>query len=114
MADSLKVILGSRIQAARKRARLSQEALAGRIGRTPESISNIERGQQLPGIDTLIELARALDTSVMVFIEGLDQPRELTPDRARQEAEHIEVIRSLSSAGLRIATEQVKVLKAVK
>ncbi|WP_352698647.1 helix-turn-helix transcriptional regulator [Mesorhizobium sp. M0152] len=31
-----------------------------RVGRTPESISNIERGKQLPSIATLAELARIL------------------------------------------------------
>jgi DNA-binding XRE family transcriptional regulator len=37
----------------RRRAKLSQEALAEKIGRASESISNIERGVQLPNIETL-------------------------------------------------------------
>ena len=44
------------MQAARRRAGLTQEALAALIARTPESVSNIERGRQLSTIETLVDL----------------------------------------------------------
>lgn len=45
MADELKRRLGLTVQAARRRAGLTQEGLAAQIARTPESVSNIERGR---------------------------------------------------------------------
>jgi transcriptional regulator with XRE-family HTH domain len=48
------------VRAARRRAGLTQDELASRIAKTPESISNIERGQQTPSLETLAALAREL------------------------------------------------------
>lgn len=82
MSVSLKRFIGARVQAARKRARLSQEAVAASVGRTPESISNIERGKQLPNIETLSELAHVLKVPLSEFFEGLDAKRTVSPARA--------------------------------
>ncbi|MBN9078703.1 MAG: helix-turn-helix transcriptional regulator [Rhizobiales bacterium] len=41
MTEGLKRAIGTRVKTARRRAGLSQEALAAKIRRTPESISNI-------------------------------------------------------------------------
>jgi transcriptional regulator with XRE-family HTH domain len=48
-----------RLQAARRQRGLTQEELAFKINKTAESISNIERGIQLPSIETLARLSRA-------------------------------------------------------
>ncbi|WP_177302911.1 helix-turn-helix transcriptional regulator [Methylobacterium sp. 174MFSha1.1] len=45
--------IGTRVRRAREAAGLTQEALAGAIDRSKEAISNIERGVNLPTIDTL-------------------------------------------------------------
>lgn len=60
MTEPLKRTLGSRVRAARKRAGLTQDELASRIDKTPESISNIKRGAQTPALETLSALAREL------------------------------------------------------
>lgn len=111
MSDSLKRFIGARVQAARKRAKLSQEALAGAVGRTPESISNIERGKQLPNIETLSELARVLKVPLAEFFEGLEARQAVSRERAHLEAELLETARQMSPKLVKIALEQVKVLK---
>lgn len=112
MSSSLKQSIGVRVQAARKRAKLSQEALAAKVSRTPESISNIERGVQLPNIDTLAELARVLSLPLSEFFEGVDATAPtVSRERAKLEAEVRDLLRDLGPKMLKIAVEQMKVLK---
>ena len=73
--------LGLTVQAARRRAGLTQEALAALIARTPESVSNIERGRQLPTIETLVDLVRVLEVPPPDFLDGLDGGSGLSRER---------------------------------
>lgn len=59
--NELNVRIGNRIKALRKDKKVSQEELAGAIGKTKDTVSNIERGVFLPRIDTAEEIANALD-----------------------------------------------------
>lgn len=114
MTAQLKQVVGARIRAARLRAGMSQEAVAARINRTPESISNIERAQQLPALDTLLELAAVLEMPLLDIIDAAKEDRKLTAQRALGEAKLGEIVRSLSDTALAIAVEQLKALMAVK
>jgi HTH-type transcriptional regulator / antitoxin HipB len=58
---------------ARRRAGLSQKALAQRIGADQSYVSKVERGGVDLQTSTLIELARALDLEPMLI------PRQLVP-----------------------------------
>ena len=60
---------GERIKQARKRSGLSQKELAKRLSVTPALISNIERGDRNPKIETIRKIAIALDTSFSLLIE---------------------------------------------
>jgi len=111
MEKDLKQAIGTKIHAARKRAAMSQEVLADHVGRTPESISNIERGKQLPNVDTLAQLARILNVPLTEFFEGLGGRRNLSRERVQLEAELFETARDLTPKLLRIAVEQVRILK---
>ncbi len=53
-------VVGRRIRAARERLGLTQAELATLLGRTPTSISYWEGGQRSPGLEEIVELARAL------------------------------------------------------
>ena len=88
-----------------------QETLADGVGRTPESISNIERGKQLPNIETLSELARVLKVPLTEFFEGLEARHTVSRERALLEAELLETARQLAPRLIKVALEQVKVLK---
>lgn len=61
------------LAAARRRAGLSQAALARRIGADQSYVSKVERGGVDPQTSTLLELARALDLELMLV------PRQLVP-----------------------------------
>jgi transcriptional regulator with XRE-family HTH domain len=114
MTEGLKRAIGTKVKTARRRAGLSQEALAAKIRRTPESISNIERGQQLPAIDTLIELATVLQVPLSDFFRAFNDQRKLSRERAENEATIEELIRSLSDTAVKIAAEQIRALAKVR
>lgn len=52
---------------------LSQAALAARVGKAQVQISRLESGVNVPRVDTLAEVLRALDHELMAV------PRELVP-----------------------------------
>ena len=66
----LKQHIGIRVRAARTRRGLTQEGVAEQIGKAAETVSNIERGQTLTGLDTLERLSRCLQIPVSEFFEG--------------------------------------------
>jgi transcriptional regulator with XRE-family HTH domain len=53
-------VIGERIREARRRAHLTQEAVANRIGIDRPSIVEIEQGQRNMTIDTLLRIADAI------------------------------------------------------
>ena len=61
MKEGLSEIIGIRMQAARKECGLTQEQLAEAIGKTVETVSNIERGVKLPALATLHTISQALN-----------------------------------------------------
>ena len=55
---------GAAVQAGRKRQGLTQEALGERLGVTPQAVSKWERGEAVPDVGTLVDLAATLENSV--------------------------------------------------
>lgn len=74
MAGDMKSALAVRLKDARRKAKLSQEELAEKVGRSVDGISNIERGINLPSLDTLIDICGALSISAAVLVEELQSP----------------------------------------
>lgn len=62
--DSAKEFLGKRIQELRKNKKLTQPALAEKIGVDGKYISRIETGSSYPSLDTIDSLAEALEVEV--------------------------------------------------
>ena len=62
--DTLEARFGKRLRHLRRRADLSQEQLAERIGKSVDLVSMIERGRVAPSFRTLDDLAVALDVRV--------------------------------------------------
>jgi len=70
--------------ACRKRAGLSQEALAVRASLHRTQIGLLERGKRVPKIDTLIKLAVALEIHAGDLMAGIAwEPGENEPGRFR-------------------------------
>lgn len=112
MTDELKRSLGARIRSARKRAGLTQDELATRISKSPESVSNIERGAQLPMLDTLSDIARVLDAPLTELLAAPE--RGISAGRLRLESELAELGRTLDEDRLAIAVQQVAALAGAK
>ena len=74
--------LGHRIQARRKYAGLSLRDLAAKTALTASFISQVERGQTNPSIDSLRRIAEALQVSLLYFLSDHQPPRQKS--RARK------------------------------
>jgi transcriptional regulator with XRE-family HTH domain len=62
---------GTNLRNARKRAALSQEALALDAGLHPTEINRLESGRRNPGLLTIVKVANALDVPTAVLVENL-------------------------------------------
>ena len=60
--------MGSRIQQRRKRLGITQEQLAEKTGVSTSFIGHIERGTQIPSVETLWKICRAIGCSMDTVI----------------------------------------------
>lgn len=64
-----KQLLGARIKELRKRRGISQEQLADRVDVDPKFISFIECGRSAPSLETIENIARALNMEIKELFE---------------------------------------------
>ena len=84
--------IGHNISAIRKIRGISQEDLAFIIGKTTNTISNIERGVNAGKLETLLDIARALDVEFVEFLNDAYSDRMNIKDRKKIN----EIVRMLS------------------
>ena len=75
--EKLKDILGANIASYRKRQRLTQAGLAEKLNYSDKAVSKWERGESMPDVLTLVQLAQLFDVSVN---DLLTDPNSLPPD----------------------------------
>ena len=63
--------IGSRIKAAREKAGMTQEDLAAALEMSPTHISVIERGVKSPKLETLVNIANALNVSSDMLLQDV-------------------------------------------
>lgn len=70
----MKLELGAVLHACRERAGLSQEALAGMLGRSRTCISKFEKNHKMPDINTIILWAEITNSRevIVAYIYGID------------------------------------------
>lgn len=66
---STKELLGARIKELRKKAQISQEELAGKIGMHYKNLSRIEAGRGYPTLQNLENIAAVLKVEMKEFFE---------------------------------------------
>jgi len=110
METRIKIYIAQTLRSARKQKGFTQEDLGERIGRTAESLSNIERGKAIPSIETLVSLAMALELPLRAFFPDLEQKGEPTPKRLHLEAKAVGIIRMLPEKSLETAIDQLHAL----
>ena len=89
--EELKRLFGLRVQALRRRRGLTQEALAEAIGKSVDTISNVERGAGSPRVETALDIANTLG----VTLAELFDVEERADDRGREHRKAIEKIVAL-------------------
>ena len=72
--DELKINIGKAIRYNRKKKGLSQYELAELTNLSPSYISEIETGKKVPSIDTLLNIADALDVDLWDLLIPIDLP----------------------------------------
>ena len=97
--EELKIRVGSTIAGLRKEAGLTQAELAEKLNYSDKAISKWERGESMPDVLTLMQLARTLGTDMNTMV-GFDAPAAREPEKPltgrRRLADH-GVIQKLSS-----------------
>ncbi|HEY0122523.1 MAG TPA: helix-turn-helix transcriptional regulator [Rhizobium sp.] len=78
--------VGQQIRLARKKQRMSQEALAKCIGLTFQQIQKYEIGTNRVSASKLFEIATALQRPVSYFFEGFADAAERDPTEAERES----------------------------
>jgi transcriptional regulator with XRE-family HTH domain len=99
--------LGARLRELRKRAGLSQQQLAGRIGVAGVTVSKWERGLTYPSAQDVPAIARALGVSVGALY------RESAPDGPTLEASVRELTRALRTVLQVGGTVTVRIAHAI-
>lgn len=64
-------ILGANVRDARRTNAVTQAQLAERVSRSVETISNLERGKLVPGVETLLMISEALKVPLSTLVKGL-------------------------------------------
>ncbi len=104
---------GKRIQTLRKRQRLTQEELAQQIGKSADTISNIERGFSSTRIETAVAIADKLGTTLSDLFDFQAIPSAEREAR-RLTNELLELIRPLDAPTIEAITAQVEIMLRVK
>jgi transcriptional regulator with XRE-family HTH domain len=87
---------GVRLSQLRERVHLSMTQLAALIGVDYMQVSRYEKGQTLPSLETAVRLARALEVSLDLLVNGGEAPSALaaplTNPRLRERMRQLEAI----------------------
>ncbi len=105
----LKKRIGNRVNALRKARGMNRDDLAGLIGRSVNAVGKLERGDHLPNLSTLLDLAEALDVSVPDLL-GVDAPAQSDPKRESLMAQSNAVLHTLPTKELKRAVDLLKLL----
>ncbi len=112
MGVDLKRLIGLKVQAARARKKWTQEQVAAAIDRTPESVSNIERGRNLPTLETLSRIAHTLGVPLRDFFDDQGEFRGRNQRRIALELKIRELVRELRDDDLEIALGHVEIIRS--
>jgi len=102
----MKEFIGQMVRDGRKNKGMTQEDLAAVIDLSVQAISNLERGETLPNLQSLVSLSEALNIPIQHFFEHSDS----SPARNKKEAELIGLLHELDDKSLDIAIKQIRAL----
>lgn len=111
MAMNLKHHIGLRVKSARLKAGITQEQLAEKIGKSVETVSNLERGHYMTSVETLHHVSEALKVSLVYFFKGVGVGRAAPKVRLERELELQRLAEELTFEELDLAIRLVKGIK---
>lgn len=100
------MILGERIQYFRKRAGLSQEGLAERLGVSRQAVSKWETDEALPDAERIISLAVVLGVTTDALLLGREEPQSPAGETVSQPAPYPEWLEHLPRGLARLFREK--------
>ncbi|WP_051610259.1 helix-turn-helix domain-containing protein [Terasakiella pusilla] len=103
----MKEFIGAMIRTGRKNKEMTQEDLAAVVDLSVQAISNLERGETLPNLQSLVALSNALNIPIQNFFTQSGN----TPSRDKKEAEIIGLLHELDDRSLDIAIKQIQALR---
>ncbi|MCB1462647.1 MAG: helix-turn-helix domain-containing protein [Nitratireductor sp.] len=106
---NIKKAFGLRVRTLRTQKRLTQEKLSEKIGRSVDSLSLIERGENWPTAETIERLANALDIELSDLFDGLAFGDQQNSEDLFFEAR--EILRRLSKEDLPLATDLLRAME---
>lgn len=98
--QELRQYIGIQIASTRKDRNLFQTQLAEKIGRSRVSVVNIEKGNQLPSVFLLWQIAQKLEVPIEHFFPLTESSKPLPTDVLLQQAEQTEDINEDSKTTL--------------
>ena len=113
MEAEFKKALGRRLRAIRTERGMTQEDLGSKIDRTPEAISNLERGEVLPHLETLARISTALNVPLSELLIGIgvtlsDDANET--EREKLNKDLLDIAKKMSDEDVRLSIYQMKSL----
>ena len=111
--DEIKREFGLRVRTLRKKKGLTQEQLADAVGKTVDTISNIERGVSSTRIDTAARLADALGVQLVDFFDfSLATASDRHKRRLMQDL--LELVQEQDVPTIQAIIDQTNILVSVK
>ena len=102
--------VGLKIRAARRRVGLTQRQLAEAVGKSVETISNIECGHCLAGVDTLELICGTLHMPLAGLFEGFEKARPHRRRRVELEQQVGALLQSLPDQDVTLALDLIGTL----
>lgn len=96
--------IGLSVKALRRAKGMTQAQLADLIGRTTDAVSQIERGVNMPSLETLMSLGEGLSVPVDTLLQ-VSEHRKSNMVRADRVREANAILHSLSDDDLHLAVE---------
>lgn len=105
--------IGIRIKEIRKARGLTQEAIAGSMGLSVDTVSLVERGKISPSLDTLEAFAIGLEIRLPDLLDFGDRPTK-DAEKLALETAAIDTVRRMSKGLLLVAVRQLDALASLK
>ncbi|MCW2244979.1 transcriptional regulator with XRE-family HTH domain [Azospirillum fermentarium] len=109
-SDELKRLFGMRVQALRRRRGLTQEELAEAIGKSVDTISNIERGFSSTRIETAQAIAQTVGVTLAELFEFEEHPGNGDRERRKAVEQIIDMLSNQESDAIQAAAKIFRII----